>query len=153
MKKQLLIMVLAACMWANQAAAQGCLETDALIALDARYETALQVGDADFLLTLLAPEFTWVHNLASLKEDKAALIARVKQPTEQAKQRRSHDITAQRLANTVVLQGLSSVDKWNDDGTTYRTSRYQFMRTYVAVKDECKLLAVQTMKVWSSDSK
>jgi hypothetical protein len=152
MKKRLLMAALVAWLWGNQAAAQDCLKTEALVALDARYETALQGGDADFLQTLLAAEFYWVHNLASLKEDKAALIARVKQPTEQAKQRRSHDITAQRLGNTVVLQGLSSVDKWNDDGKTHRTSRYQFMRTYVAVEDECKLLAVQTMKVWSSDS-
>jgi hypothetical protein len=151
MKKRLLIVLLGGCMWANQLAAQSCLDTDALIALDARYETALQTGDAAFLQTLLAPEFQWVHNLASLKENKASLIERVQKPAEHSKQRRSHDISALRLADTVVLQGLSSVDKWNADGKTYRTSRYQFMRTYVAEQNECKLLAVQTMKVWSSD--
>lgn len=145
------MIVLGGCVWANPLVAQSCLDTEALIALDARYETALQVGDAAFLQTLLAPEFYWVHNLASLKESKAALVERVQKPTEQSKQRRSHDISALRLADTVVLQGLSSVDKWNADGKTYRTSRYQFMRTYVAVQGECKLLAVQTMKVWSSD--
>jgi hypothetical protein len=57
-----------------------------------------------------------------------------------------------RLDKTAVLQGLSSVEKWNPDGKTFRTSRYQFMRTYVEHKGECKLLAVQTMKVWSSEA-
>lgn len=153
MKKRLLLLLWFACVWANPLAAQDCLQTEALIALDARYETALQTGDAAFLQTLLAPTFYWVHNLASMKENKAELIARVQQPAEQSKQRRSHDIVAHRLADTVVLHGLSSVDKWNSDGKTYRTSRYQFMRTYVSVQGECKLLAVQTMKVWSSEIK
>lgn len=108
-------------------------------------------GDINFLDKLLAPEFYWVHNLASLKEKKAELLARLQKPEEQPKERRSHDISQQRLGSTVVLQGLSSVDKWNSDGKTFRTSRYQFMRTYVEHKGECKLLAVQTMKVWSSE--
>lgn len=152
MKKQLLTVLVVGCLWGNHLAAQSCLDTEALLALDSRYETALQTGDAQFLQALLAPEFYWVHNLASMKENKSALIARIQKPTEQAKLRRSHDISALRLENTVVLQGLSSVDKWNGDGKSYRTSRYQFMRTYVAVKDECKLLAVQTMKVWASEA-
>lgn len=133
------------------AQADTCLTTEKLEALDAQYEKALQVGDTKFLDKLLAPEFYWVHNLASLKEKKAELLARVQKPEEQPKERRSHDINQQRLGNTVVLQGLSSVDKWNSDGKTFRTSRYQFMRTYVEHKGECKLLAVQTMKVWSSE--
>lgn len=131
--------------------ADTCLNAEKLVALDAQYEKALQGGDINFLDKLLAPEFYWVHNLASLKEKKAELLARLQKPEEQPKERRSHDISQQRLGSTVVLQGLSSVDKWNSDGKTFRTSRYQFMRTYVEHKGECKLLAVQTMKVWSSE--
>lgn len=131
--------------------AETCLDTEKLMQLDAQYEHALQVGNVQFLDTLLAPEFYWVHNLASLQETKAQLLVRIKKPEAQAHQRRSHDINAHRLGNTVVLQGLSSVDKLNPDGKTLRTSRYQFMRTYVEQKGECKLLAVQTMKVWSSE--
>lgn len=153
MRKRLLILLVGGCVCANSFAAPSCLDTDALIALDARYEMAVQTGDTDFLQRLLAPEYSWVHNLTSMKENKTALIVRLQKPDAQVKERRSHDIRALRLANTVVLEGLSSVDKWNADGKTYRTSRYQFMRTYVAVKGECKLLAVQTMKVWSSDGK
>lgn len=133
------------------AQADTCLSEKKLVALDAQYERALQVGDVQFLDKLLAPEFYWVHNLASMKEKKAELLMRMQKPEEQPKERRSHDITRQRLGNTAVLQGLSSVDKWNADRKTFRTSRYQFMRTYVEHKGECKLLAVQTMKVWSSE--
>lgn len=133
------------------AQAETCLTVEKLLQLDARYENALRVGDIKFLDKLLAPEFYWVHNLASLKEKKAELLLRVGQQVEQPKARRSHDISVQRLDKTVVLQGLSSVDKWNADGKTFRTLRYQFMRTYVEHNRECKLLGVQTMKVWSSE--
>jgi len=133
------------------AQAETCSDNEKLTRLDAQYEDALRTGDTQFLDRLLAPEFHWVHNLASMKESKLQLLARLKKPEEQAKERRSHDIGFLRLGDTVVLQGLSSVDKWNPDGKTFRTSRYQFMRTYVAHKGECKLLAVQTMKVWSSE--
>lgn len=131
--------------------AKSCLEGESLIQLDLHYERALQSGDVKLLDQLLAPEFMWVHNLASLKESKNQLIARIQKPEEQAHARRSHDVSAHQLGNTVVLQGLSSVDKLNPDGKTLRTSRYQFMRTNVEQKGECKLLAVQTMKVWSSE--
>lgn len=131
--------------------AETCLDTEKLVKLDAQYEHALQIGNVQFLDKLLAPEFYWVHNLASMQETKAQLLVRITKPEAQAHQRRSHDINAHRLGNTVVLQGLSSVDKLNPDGKTLRTSRYQFMRTYVEQKGECKLLAVQTMKVWSSE--
>jgi hypothetical protein len=151
MKKRLLMTACVVSLMGLAAQAKTCLDTEKLVKLDADYENALRTGDVQFLDKLLAPEFQWVHNLASLKETKAQLILRVQKPEEQPKERRSHDISQQRLGSTVVLQGLSSVDKWNSDGKTFRTSRYQFMRTYVEHKGECKLLAVQTMKVWSSE--
>lgn len=131
--------------------AETCLTAEKLLLLDTQYEKALQVGDIKFLDKLLASDFYWVHNLASLKENKTELLARVQKEEEQPKERRSHDITLQRLDKTAVLHGLSSVDKWNSDGKTFRTSRYQFMRTYVEHKGKCNLLAVQTMKIWSSE--
>lgn len=134
------------------ASAESCLTKAALIELDGSYEAALQSGNIKLLDELLAPEFYWVHNLASLKENKQQLIARVQLLSEQPKARRSHDISVQRLANTAVLEGLSSVEKWNADGKSFRTLRYQFMRTYVELNGACKLLAVQTMKVWSGES-
>jgi Tfp pilus assembly protein PilN len=151
MKKQLVMTMYVVSLIGLAVRAETCLDAEKLVKLDAQYENALQTGDAQFLDKLLAPEFYWVHNLASLKEKKAELLVRVQKPEERVSARRAHDITLHRLANTVVLQGLSSVDKWNADGKTVRTSRYQFMRTYVEHNSECKLLAVQTMKVWSSE--
>lgn len=133
------------------AQADTCLAPENLVKLDAAYENALQKGDAQFLEKLLAADFIWVHNLASQKETKEQLLTRIKNLEDQPKSRRAHDLSLQRLGKTVVLQGLSSVEKWNPDGQTFRTSRYQFMRTYVEHRGECKLLAIQTMKVWSSD--
>lgn len=133
------------------AQAETCSDTEKLVRLDTEYENALRKGDVQFLDKLLAPQFQWVHNLASLKETKAQLLLRVQKPEEQPKARRSHDVSLLQLDKTVVLHGLSSVEKWNPDGKTFRTLRYQFMRTYVEYNGACKLLAVQTMKIWSSE--
>ena len=151
MKKYVVVAAYWSVCLAFMAEANSCLDAENIVQLDLQYEQALQSGDVAFLDKLLAPEFYWVHNLASMKENKDQLIARVQKPEEQAHARRSHDVSQHRLDNTVVLQGLSSVDKLNPDGKTLRTYRYQFMRTYVEQKGECKLLAVQTMKVWSSE--
>lgn len=132
------------------ASANLCLDGEKLVEFDQQYENALLRRDLRFLEKLLADDFYWVHNLASAKENKADLLARLKSSEEPVKSRRSHDLTLRKLGSTLVIEGLSSVEKWNADGKTFRTSRYQFMRTYVAIKGECKLLAVQTMKVWSS---
>lgn len=128
-----------------------CLESNALVALDGRYEEALRTGDVTFLQQLLADDFLWVHNLASAKESKAELLKRMAVPEETPKARVSRDISIQRLGDVAVLSGLSEVDKWNADGKTWRSLRYQFMRTYVKTGGSCSLLAVQTMKIWASE--
>jgi hypothetical protein len=127
--------------------AQTCLPVVDLIARDSKYEEALRVGDVAFLDNLLADEFVWVHNLASAVEDKATILARSKAPTEIPKARTTSEVRARVLENTVVLHGLSHVEKWNTNGKTTRSLRYQFMRTYVSTAKGCKLLSVQTMKL------
>jgi hypothetical protein len=134
----------------SQPHASPCLHQNKLFELDQAYETALLQRDIKSLDKLLADDYYWVHNLASTKENKAQLFARLASPDKETKARTSHDLTSRKLANTVVVEGLSSVEKWNPDGTTFRTSRYQIMRTYVAINGKCQLLAVQSMKVWSS---
>ena len=133
-----------------QAFAKSCLDEAALLELDQRYETALHHKDLAFLKNVLADDFYWVHNHASVKENRAQLLLRLENSDEQIKTRKSHNLISRRLGNTAVIEGLSSVEIWNDDRKTFRTSRYQVMRTYVALNGECKLLAVQSMKVWSS---
>ncbi|CAN7327503.1 nuclear transport factor 2 family protein [Pseudoduganella sp. LjRoot289] len=133
------------------AQAASCLPVPDLIARDAQYEEAMRIGDAAFLDSHLAEDFVWVHNLVSSIDDKAAVVARARKPASIPKARTTSDVKAQVFDNTVVLRGLSTVDAWNSDGKTWRSNRYQFMRTYVNTPSGCKLLAVQTMKVWSSE--
>jgi ketosteroid isomerase-like protein len=132
------------------ALAAPCLPAADLIERDRQYEEALRVGDVAFLDRWLADDYVWVHNLASQTEDKAAVLARSKQPAVVHKSRTTGDVHAHVSGDTVVLRGLSTVEQWNADGKTWRANRYQFMRTYVNVGGQCKLLSVQTMKVWSS---
>ena len=135
------------------AMASPCLPSAALIERDARYEEAMRVGDVAFLQDVLADDYVWVHSLASATDTRAVVLERARKPPVIPKARTTSDVRAHALGDTVVLRGLSTVDQWNADGKTWRTSRYQFMRTYVTVGDQCKLLAVQTMKVWSSDGR
>ena len=132
------------------AAAAPCLPTAELIERDRQYEEALRVGDVAFLDRWLADDYVWVHNLASQTESKAVVLERSKKPAVVHKSRTTSDVHAHVGADTVVLRGLSTVEQWNADGKTWRSNRYQFMRTYVNVGGQCKLLSVQTMKVWSS---
>ena len=132
------------------AAAAPCLPTADLIERDRQYEEALRVGDVAFLDKWLADDYVWVHNLASQTEGKAVVLERSKKPAVVHKSRTTSDVHAHVGADTVVLRGLSTVEQWNADGKTWRSNRYQFMRTYINVGGQCKLLSVQTMKVWSS---
>ncbi len=154
--KPILLLSLIACLplaLPASAQASSCLPVADLVARDSQYEEAMRVGDAAFLENHLADEFVWVHNLVSSIDDKAAMVARARKPASIPKSRTTSDVKAQVLDSTVVLRGQSTVEAWNSDGKTWRSNRYQFMRTYVNTAGGCKLLAVQTMKVWSSEGK
>jgi len=130
-----------------------CLSVPELIVRDQQYEEALRVGDVAFLQAWLADEFVWVHNLASQTETRAVVLARSEHPAVVHKSRTTSDVHGHVQGDTVVLRGLNTVEQWNADGKTWKTNRYQFMRTYVNAGGACKLLSVQTMKVWSSEAK
>ena len=136
---------------AAQADANPCLQDKNLRLLDQQYEEALRVGNTKFLNELLADDFIWVHNLAVDIETKNQLLQRLQQNLEIVQTRSSTETTAHRLDKTVVLIGLSSVEKPYADDATVRVSRYRFLRTYVASGTQCQLLAVQTMKLTTSD--
>lgn len=141
------------CALSLEARAGPCLPAAALIERDAQYEEAMRVGDVAFLQDLLADEYVWVHTLASAIDTKPVVLERARLKAVTPKARTTSDVQAHALGDTVVLRGLSTVEQWNPDGKTFRSARYQFMRTYVHVGGQCKLLAVQTMKVWSSEAK
>ena len=126
-----------------------CRPDAALIEQDRRYEEALRQADVAYLETLLAEDYVWVHNLAVQTESRAELLARLSKGAPPMKSRTTSDVQAHASGDTVVLRGLSSVEQWNPDGATWRVNRYRFLRTYVTVAGQCRLLAVQTMKVFS----
>jgi ketosteroid isomerase-like protein len=150
MKKQLLSLC---CALPLQSFAAPCLPVPDLIQHDQQYEEALRVGDVAFLQAWLAEDYVWVHSLASQIETKAVVLARSEHPAVVPKSRMTSDVHSHVLGDTVVLRGLNTVEQWNADGKTWRSNRYQFMRTYVNVGGACKLLSNQTMKVWSSETK
>ncbi len=125
-----------------------CLPAEALVERDRQYEAALGSGNVAFLRELLADDYIWVHTLGSELETKPALLARMEKPTR-FKSRTTGDVQARALGDTVVLHGVSIVEQWNADGATFKTNRYQFMRTYVNVDGRCRLLAGQTMNLSS----
>ncbi|UTF59260.1 nuclear transport factor 2 family protein [Gilvimarinus sp. DA14] len=127
-----------------------CLAPKALTELDYQYEQALRTGDREFLQQLLLPDFVWVHNHAVAHESKADLLARLGPDYQTLKSREPSDVKVIRTATTAVIHGLSTVDKFTD-GPRHANS-YRFMRTYVKHGDECRLLAGQTMKVWSTET-
>jgi hypothetical protein len=89
-----------------------------------------------------------VHTLGSELETKPVLLARMARPTR-FKSRTTDGVQARALGDTVVVHGVSIVEQWHADGTTFKTNRYQFMRTYVNVEGHCRLLAGQTMNLSS----
>lgn len=143
MKKLLLSL---GCMLPLLASAAPCLPADALVTLDSQYEEALRVGDVTFLRSLLADEYVWVHTLGTQIETRDILLARLAKPVIY-KARGTSDVHVHVQGETSVVRGVSTTEQWNPDGTTFRSNRYQFMRTYVNVAGACKLLSVQTMNL------
>lgn len=130
------------------ALAASCLPADALVERDRQYEAALATGNVAFLRDALADDYVWVHTLGSEVETKPVLLARMARPAR-FKSRTTTGVQARALGDATVLHGVSVVEQWNEDGETFKTNRYQFMRTWVNVDGQCKLLAGQTMNLSS----
>lgn len=135
------------------AIAAPCLPVDQLIALDNQYEDAMRRNDAPLLERLLADEYIWVHTLASATDTKADLVGRAKAKANVHKSRSTSEVKAQVVNDTVVLRGISTVEAWNEDKTTWRVNRYTYMRTWVTVGGQCKLLSNMTQNISSVPNK
>jgi hypothetical protein len=125
-------------------AQDSCLDPAALIQLDAKWERALLDSDADFLATFVAEDFLWIHNHASMVDTRESLLERVSATaagTGDTRSRISSDVVARVLGSAAVVTGFTIVDR----GPT--PTRYNFMRTYVAVSGRCLLLANHTMAI------
>jgi ketosteroid isomerase-like protein len=120
-------------------------EHQKLLDLDLDWEMALLESKVDFLENLLAKDFVWVHNHASLIDGKEAVISRAQRIQEgqqsDTRSRVSRNQTVIILGNTGVVSGITVVDRGPSPVT------YHFMRTYVKEKGKFKLLANHTMAI------
>jgi len=116
-----------------------------LLELDMGWEKALLESNVEFLDNLLAKDFVWVHNHASLIDGKEAVVSRAKRIREgqvdNTKGRVSRDQTVVILGNTGVVSGYTVVDRGPSPTT------YHFMRTYTKIKGKYMLLANHTMAI------
>ena len=116
-----------------------------LVALDKGWERALLNSDVEFLDTLLAEEFVWVHNHASQIDGKAEALNRAKkiragqQDDTRNRSPRDHQVVI--LRQTAVVTGFTVVDRGPQPTT------YHFMRTYALVAGKWKLIANHTMAI------
>lgn len=120
-------------------------QKEQLLTLDLGWEKALLSSDVDFLENLLADEFVWVHNHASLVDGKEQAIARAKRiqagQANDTRNRTSRDQQVVILGETGVVSGFTVVDRGPSPTT------YHFMRTYALVNGEWKLLGNHTMAI------
>ena len=122
-----------------------------LLDLDIAWEKALLTSDADFLEKLLAEDFVWVHNHASLVDGKANAVARAKRiqagQADNTKGRATRNQQVVMLENTGVVSGFTVVDRPPSPVT------YHFMRTYVWIDGKFLLLANHTMAIPDEEAK
>jgi hypothetical protein len=116
-----------------------------LLELDKGWENALLHSEVEFLETLLADEFIWVHNHASLVDGKEEVLNRAKKirlgQSDDTKNRTSKDQKIILLGQTAVVSGFTMVDRGPQPTT------YHFMRTYSLVNNQWKLLGNHTMAI------
>ena len=116
-----------------------------LLDLDIAWENALLTSDALFLENLLAENFVWVHNHASLVDGKTNAVERAKRiqagQADNTKGRAPRDQQVVILGNTGVVSGFTVVDRPPSPVT------YHFMRTYAWIDGRFYLLANHTMAI------
>jgi ketosteroid isomerase-like protein len=116
-----------------------------LVELDKGWEKALLNSEVAILEELLAEEFIWVHNHASLIDGKAETLSRAKriragqQDDTRNRSAREHQVVL--LGQTAVVTGFTLVDRGP------QPTNYHFMRTYALVEGKWELLANHTMAI------
>jgi ketosteroid isomerase-like protein len=125
--------------------AMGQTTEDRLLELDRSWEKALLNSEVAILEELLAEEFIWVHNHASLIDGKAETLSRAKRiragQQDDTRNRTPRDQKVVLLGQTAVVSGFTLVDRGP------QPTNYHFMRTYALVEGKWKLLANHTMAI------
>ncbi len=126
-------------------AQESCLNPKQLKSLDASWEKALLESDLTHLNSLLAEDFIWVHNHASMTDTKAAVVKRASDQkvgdTRNTRSRTSNDLKIIISGATGIVTGYTVVDRGP------APTNYHFMRTYVEIEGKCFLIANHTMAV------
>jgi ketosteroid isomerase-like protein len=116
-----------------------------LVELDKGWEKAFLNSEVAVLEELLAEEFIWVHNHASLIDGKAETLSRAKRiragQQDDTRNRTPRDQKVVLLGQTAVVSGFTLVDRGP------QPTNYHFMRTYALVEGKWKLLANHTMAI------
>ena len=141
-------------------AQEQCLSDLSIKALDAEFESAINVGSLVRIEKLLHPDFVWVHNHAgSIQETKQGFVEFFAQSFGRYSAvplgplqgiRAQHDVKVIRAGNSSVIYGFVEITRPGPipagrDSRPIET--YHFMRTYVYSDNGCLLLANHTMNI------
>jgi len=145
MKLISIVIVIAGLSILPSSAQEPCLNPENLKKIDASWEKAQLELDLDYVDSLLHDDFTWVHNHASMVDDKTAVLDRIKRNLsnniQNTRSRISKDVTVIISGTTGIVSGFTIVDRGPSPTT------YHFMRTYVETNGTCYLIANHTMAV------
>ncbi|MFC3415626.1 nuclear transport factor 2 family protein [Algoriphagus hitonicola] len=120
-------------------------DSQKLLELDLAWEKALLESDVAFLENILAEDFIWVHDHASLTDGKKEVVNQAKKiqngQEQTTRNRLSSDQKVVILGQTAIVTGYTIVDRGPSPTT------YNFMRTYTKIDGEFKLFANHTMAI------
>ncbi len=126
-------------------AQQLCMTEASIKALDAQWEKNNLNPDPDFFKNILAEDFVWVHNHASMIDTKEAVVKRAEtqsaKSTSDTRSRTQSDVKVAITGNSAIVTGFTLVDR----GPT--PTKYHFMRTYVEMEGKCLLTGNHTMAI------
>jgi len=129
----------------SASAQESCMTVENIKALDAQWEEKNLNPDPEFFKRVLADDFVWVHNHASMIDTKTSTVERAeRQAANEGSDTRSRIQSEVKVAitgNTAIVTGFTIVDR----GPT--PTRYHFMRTYVEVNGTCFLTGNHTMAI------
>jgi len=124
---------------------ESSLNQEQLKKLDASWEKAQLELDYDFIESLLAEDFIWVHNHANTIDDRAAVLERINRyianNNKETKSRISKDVKVIVSGKTGIVSGYTIIDRGPNPTT------YHFMRSYTEINGKCYLIANQTMAI------
>ena len=145
MKQISIIIALVGLSIISLSAQESCINKENLKKLDASWEKAQLELNFDYVKSILAEDFIWVHNHANTIDNKSAVLERIKRHinsnNKSTKSRVSKDVKVIISGNTGIVSGITIIDRGPSPIT------YHFMRTYVEDNGKCYIIANQTMAI------